>query len=237
MPVYHWENMKKDQFTWWRNRIRRNLEFCDLIRFDHFRGFSAFWEVPSGEVTAVKGKWKPSLGLALFHKLSIDYPTMPFVAEDLGDIDEAVYKLRDTFRFPGLEVLQFAFSSDMSKSVHIPFNHKKNSIAYTGTHDNNTIKGWFKSELSREYKLLLNAYLDKVVKIGAVHLDFIRMCYNSVAFIAIIPMQDHLGLDSHARLNNPALVTGNWTWKLRPKDLSQEVMDQIRNLSKLYGRI
>jgi malto-oligosyltrehalose synthase/4-alpha-glucanotransferase len=237
MPVYNWEYMKKNDFSWWRNRIRKNLLNFDMVRLDHFRGFSSFWEVPPEEKTAVKGKWISSLGYELFKLLSVEFPNFPFIAEDLGDIDEEVYKLRDFFHFPGLEVLQFAFDQNMRRSVHSPFNHRKNSLVYTGTHDNNTIRGWFKNEVTSENKLLINDYLNKSLKISSVNEDFIRMCYNSVAYIAIVPMQDVLGLDSDSRLNNPALSKNNWTWKLRSKDLDYEKAEQLRKLVKLYGRI
>jgi malto-oligosyltrehalose synthase/4-alpha-glucanotransferase len=237
MPVYHWTNMKEDNYAWWRSRIRKNLEYCDLIRFDHFRGFSAYWEVPASERTAVNGQWIEAPGHDFLLQVETDFPNMPFIAEDLGDIDDKVYRLRDRFTLPGMRVLQFAFGAEMPKSVHIPHHHTFNSIVYTGTHDNNTIKGWFKKELAKEIRKMADEYTGHILRNASVHEVFIRLAYASVASIAIIPMQDILGLDEQARLNNPSNAKGNWTWKLRRRDLRPDDGKRIKKWAELYGRI
>ncbi|HEX3009759.1 MAG TPA: malto-oligosyltrehalose synthase, partial [Bacteroidales bacterium] len=152
MPIYNWQTMEKENYEWWTRRISKNLKYADILRFDHFRGFSSYWEVPAKEKTAINGRWVKGPAAGLFNQLKKTFPEMPFIAEDLGDIDEDVYKLRDDFHLPGMKVLQFAFGDNLAESVHIPHMHIFNSIVYTGTHDNNTIKGWYKKEISRDDK-------------------------------------------------------------------------------------
>jgi malto-oligosyltrehalose synthase/4-alpha-glucanotransferase len=237
MPVYNWEKMQKDGFRWWIDRIRRNVELCDLVRFDHFRGFSEYWEVPWGETTAVNGKWTEGPGEYLFERIRNEYPAMPFIAEDLGSIDEKVYKLRDDFSLPGMAVLQFAIGDNTPQSDYIPHNHKQNSIVYTGTHDNNTTRGWYLNELDDALRRIASEYMGHPLKRDRIHCDFIRMAYASVAKIAIIPVQDLLGLDEKARLNKPSTSEKNWDWKLRRKDLPKIFPEVFRRMLKIYGRI
>lgn len=237
MPVYDWDAMQHDQFGWWCRRIRKNLEYCDIIRFDHFRGFSAYWEVPAGEKTAEKGAWTKAPGEALFKMIVAEFPSMPFIAEDLGVIDDDVYRLRDTFGLPGMSVLQFAFGDDLPTTIHAPHNYIHKNYVYTGTHDNNTIRGWFEHELSREHRKSADDYLNRSLRYTTVHEDFIRMAYASVADNVIIPIQDILGLDEDSRLNNPSTPGNNWTWKLRSKDLSGDEPLKIKRWMKLYGRM
>lgn len=235
MPVYNWRTMEEDGFRWWKTRISRNLEFCDMLRFDHFRGFSSYWEVPAGESTAINGSWIKGPGDKFFTELRKSFPEMPFIAEDLGDIDEDVYNLRDTFALPGMRVLQFAFGDDMPRSVHIPHNHNHNSIVYTGTHDNNTIKGWYRKEVNRVMKTQLKTYFNRKLNTQKVSEEFIRLAFGSVAQIAIIPIQDWLNLDEKARFNTPSQPEGNWKWKLTAKDTIPA--DELKKLTILYGRV
>lgn len=235
MPVYNWQTMEEDGFRWWKTRISRNLEFCDKLRFDHFRGFSSYWEVPAGESTAINGSWIKGPGDRFFTELRKSFPEMPFIAEDLGDIDEDVYNLRDTFALPGMRVLQFAFGDDMPGSVHIPHNHSQNSIVYTGTHDNNTIKGWYSKEVNRAMKSQLKTYFNRNVNTQKISDEFIRLAFGSVAQIAIIPIQDWLNLDEKARFNTPSKPEGNWKWKLTAKDTIPA--DELKKLTILYGRV
>jgi malto-oligosyltrehalose synthase/4-alpha-glucanotransferase len=238
MPVYNWKQLKKDNYHWWMMRIRRNMELCDFIRFDHFRGFSEYWEVPFGEETAVKGEWTAGPGKDFFGRVKKEFPSMPFIAEDLGDIDDKVYMLRDDFSLPGMVVLQFAFGDNTPSSVYIPHNHAYNSIVYTGTHDNNTIKGWFITEIKEKNRNEAEAYLGHPVIDTLCHEDFIRMAYRSVAKIAIIPVQDILGLDERARLNKPSTVGGkNWDWKMKAGDFKKFPMEKMRKMAVLFGRI
>jgi 4-alpha-glucanotransferase len=234
MPVYKWQIMDEDGYSWWKTRISRNLEFCDMLRFDHFRGFASYWEVPAGETTAVNGQWTQGPGEQFFTELKKNYPEMPFIAEDLGDINEDVYNLRDAFALPGMRVLQFAFGGDMARSVHIPHNHAQNSIVYTGTHDNNTINGWYRKEVNREMKSQIKTYFNHKLNAQKASYEFIRLALGSVARIAIIPMQDLLNLDETARFNTPSQAEGNWKWKLTASDSFPA--EELKKLTVLYGR-
>jgi 4-alpha-glucanotransferase len=237
MPVFRWEIMQKDGFKWWKNRIRKNLELFDLLRLDHFRGFSAFWEVPAGEKTAVNGRWIKGPGELFFDEIRKDFPEMPFVAEDLGEIDQPVYDLRDKYDLPGMRVLQFAFGKDSSNSIHINHNHIYNCITYTGTHDNNTITGWFTSETSPVHHRNLENYLGKKPLPHNIHKELVRLAYSSVAKIVIIPFQDFPGLGTFARMNTPSVKKGNWLWRLSEHELKPAIEKNIKTLVKTFGRI
>lgn len=236
MPVYRWEVHKKQGYTWWVGRLRKNMERYDLLRLDHFRAFANFWEVPAGEVTAVNGRWQPGPGADLFTVLKNELGELPFVAEDLGKIDQAVYDLRDAFGLPGMAVLQFAFGEDMPQSVNNVHNHIPNAIAYTGTHDNNTARGWFRQDKRHEQIRHLEHYVGLPVTEENVHLVFGRLAYASVAETAILPIQDVLGLDETARLNNPASPVGNWTWRLASGQLTSPIEQQLREWTEVYNR-
>ena len=237
MPVYDWSRMKKDRYSWWINRIKRNMELCDVLRFDHFRAFSEYWEVPFGEKTAINGKWTAGPGSDFFGQVRKEYPDMPFIAEDLGSIDEKVYRLRDDYDLPGMTILQFAFGDNTPRSAYIPHNFIQNCVVYTGTHDNNTTKGWYHNELDEIYRKETSAYLGHKINEATCHEDFIRMAYSSVARIAIIPVQDFLGLDESARLNKPSTSENNWTWKMKYSDLQKIFTPEVRRMVKLYGRV
>lgn len=237
MPVYDWDTMKKDDYSWWINRIKRNIELCDVARFDHFRGFSEYWEVPFGEETAINGKWTAGPGNDFFEKVKGEFPHMPFIAEDLGSIDEKVLKLRDEFNLPGMTILQFAFGDNTAHSAYIPHNFVPDCIVYTGTHDNNTVRGWYRNELAGKYRKEVSDYAGHRVNEATCHEDFIRMAYASVARIAIIPLQDLLGLDESARLNRPSTSGDNWQWKMKKSDFEKLFSEKIRKMIRLYGRI
>ncbi len=237
MPVFKWDVMENDGFNWWKNRIRRNLELLDLLRLDHFRGFSAFWEVPAGEETAINGKWVKGPEMSLFDELKKEFPQMPFVAEDLGEIDQPVYDLRDRYDLPGMKVLQFAFETDTGDSPHLPHNHTHNSIVYTGTHDNNTTRGWFEMDTDKAQRQNLKKYLGIKVRARSSHLELIRLAYSSVARLAMIPLQDLLGLGPEARMNIPSSSKDNWLWRLSSKTLNPVIESNIRTLVKTFGRI
>jgi malto-oligosyltrehalose synthase/4-alpha-glucanotransferase len=237
MPVYNWELLKKNNYDWWIERIKRNIELCDFIRFDHFRGFSAYWEVPYGEKTAINGEWIAGPGNDFFSVVKENFPGMPFIAEDLGTIDAQVVNLKNDFSLPGMLVLQFAFGDNTPHSEYIPHNHRYNNIVYTGTHDNNTTKGWFNNELSEKNREEAAFYTGHPIDGYSCSEDFIRMAYSSVAKIAIIPVQDFLGLDASARLNKPSIADNNWTWKMQEADLKNIFSERIRMMVKLFGRI
>lgn len=236
MPVYNWDKIKADNYDWWEKRIKRNLQFFDLIRMDHFRAFSAYWEVPGGSTDATHGKWQPGPGADFFNHINSNIGRLPFVAEDLGDIDEAVYCLRDQFNLPGMRVLQFAFDSTMPVSEHIPHNYTRNSIAYTGTHDNNTIKSWFEDDVNHKTQKRIQVYAGRKVSGKNINKVMVRMCYASAAKTVIIPMQDILGLDSSARMNIPSSPTGNWTWQLTMDSITPKTVKNLQNLCIEYNR-
>jgi 4-alpha-glucanotransferase len=236
MPVYRWEVMKEQRYDWWIKRLRKNMEMTDLVRLDHFRAFSDYWEVPAGKKTAIKGEWKTGPGASFFSVLQQEFGKLPFIAEDLGDISASVYELRDEFRLPGMKVLQFAVGDALPQSDHIPHNFSENSIAYTGTHDNNTTRGWFRSELKKKNREQLSQYTGISVSENNVHHVLARMAYASVAKTVILPIQDVLGLDKRARMNTPASTEKNWVWRLLPGQLDKKTEKSLSEWVELYGR-
>jgi 4-alpha-glucanotransferase len=213
------------------------MQWYDIVRFDHFRGFSGFWEVKATGKTAVNGKWVDGPGEELFLRLKKDFPEMPFIAEDLGDIDSKVYQLRDKFGLPGMKVLQFAFNDTHEKSIHLPHNFPADCIVYTGTHDNNTTRGWFEKELDIYWKQRLEEYINKEVSGETIQEEFIRLAYASVANIAIIPMQDILGSGHSERFNNPGGSKDSWKWKLESMERPLAKIDYLARLVRTYWRI
>lgn len=236
MPVYNWEAHHQDGYRWWLQRIRKNLEYVDLIRLDHFRAFVNYWEVPGNEHTAINGKWMPGPGAKLFDAFKAELGNLPFVAEDLGDIDALVYSLRDQFELPGMRVLQFAFGDNMPVSPHIPHYFTPNSFAYTGTHDNNTIKGWYATDLDIDDKHAIDRYTGQKTSAKNICDIMIRLCYASVARVAILPMQDALELGGEHRMNLPSSTDGNWTWRLTEKQLNKQLSVRLRDLARWYNR-
>jgi 4-alpha-glucanotransferase len=233
-PIYDWETLEQAGFEWWIQRFRAMLEYVDLIRIDHFRGFCAYWAVKQGETTAINGEWLEAPGEAFFKALEQELGSLPILAEDLGVITPDVEALRDQLEFPGMKVLQFAFGSD-TNNPFLPFNHVRNCVVYTGTHDNDTTMGWFKQLSDYEREALLN-YLGCTGPHG-IHWDLIRLALSSVGSLAIVPLQDILGLGSEARMNYPGLPSGNWTWRYQADDLVKELGDRLRHLTGLYGRL
>lgn len=236
MPVYRWQGHEKTGFQWWRKRLCKNLEFFDLLRLDHFRAFFDFWEVPAGEKTAIHGSWQPGPGAALFRAFDPDVSHLPFIAEDLGAISEGVYHLREELGLPGMNVLQYAFGQDMSLSVHAPHNHKNLSVTYTGTHDNNTTVGWLKNDASKMERRNLEQYSGTKVNKINVHQVMTDLCYRSAADIAMVPLQDILGLDQQHRMNRPSATKNNWTWRLEKERLTPLHALWLARLAKKYNR-
>ncbi|MFZ0490925.1 MAG: 4-alpha-glucanotransferase [Salegentibacter sp.] len=235
-PVFHWKNLKQKDFDWWIKRLGQNLLLFDLVRLDHFRAFSAFWEVPAGETTAIHGKWVKTPGVSFFKELKKDFPEMPFIAEDLGSLDEPVYQLLARFNFPGMKVLQFAFGGDRAENTYLPFNHTPHNLVYTGTHDNNTCRGWYKNANKKE-KEHLREYSGRAVTTKNVHEIFINMALKSVCRLAIIPMQDIIGLGEEGIMNIPASARENWIWRITPQQMpSRETIENLRRRNILFGR-
>jgi 4-alpha-glucanotransferase len=213
------------------------MELYDLLRLDHFRAFSSYWEVPAEEATAIHGEWINGPGSAFFRAMQEEFQKLPFVAEDLGDISDDVYELRDEFDMPGMKVLQFAFGEDMPVSIHIPHQYTTdNCIVYTGTHDNNTTKGWYKNESSKLNRKNMMHYLGTDINKNNVSFQLIRLAYASTAKLAIIPIQDILGLGKSARMNTPSSTENNWGWRIQSGDLTRNHEEQLRILTRIFGR-
>ncbi len=231
-PIYRWEILAERGYDWWISRFRRALEYVDVVRVDHFRGFEAYWEVPAGEDTAINGRWVKGPGAELFNALKSALGQVTIIAEDLGFITPEVEVLRDQFGFPGMKILQFAFGSGPD-NPHLPHNHPRNCVVYTGTHDNDTAVGWFNSlpEEVREHFCKYTATDGREV-----NWTMIRLALASVADLAVIPLQDVLGLGSEARMNYPGRPEGNWRWRALPGALTPEMKSRLAELTYLYGR-
>ncbi len=242
-PIYDWDAMRRDGFGWWVARVRSTLATVDVARIDHFRGFAASWEVPGKDKTAANGRWVDVPGHELFTKLQQYLGTMPFIAEDLGAITPDVLALRDRFGFPGMRILQFGFGGD-AKSIDLPHNYVKNCVAYTGTHDNDTVVGWFNSRArtgsTRDAKAIRHEHefcLKYLPSNGSeIQWDFIRAAWASVADIAIAPLQDIFGLGTGARMNLPASASGNWGWRFCDGAITDAIISRLAKLTEIYGR-
>ena len=235
-PVYNWDRLREQRYAWWIKRVERNLELFDVVRLDHFRGFVGYWEVPAQETTAINGKWVEAPAKDFFNTLLRRFPYLPIVAEDLGTITPDVREIMLAYGFPGMKLLLFAFGDDLATNPYVPHNHVQNCIVYTGTHDNNTAKGWFRMEAREEDKERLFRYLGRRVEQDTVHWELVKLAMMSVANTVILPMQDVLGLDESARMNVPSQAMGNWEWRLRAEYLTPEVSQQLRTLTYTYGR-
>lgn len=232
-PLFRWEALKKTGYSWWIERIKTNLLLFDIIRIDHFRGFAGYCAIPYGEKTAINGQWIPGPGRDFFDVLQQVFIDLPIIAEDLGVITPDVEELRDTFNFPGMKILEFAFDSSEAND-YLPHNYPKNCVVYTGTHDNDTIVGWF-SELNEDERKYVLDYLN--TNGSDINWAFIRLAWASVANTAIVPMQDLLGLDSSGRMNLPGTTNNNWIWRAKSSDFSDQVAEKLAHLTQIYGRI
>jgi 4-alpha-glucanotransferase len=235
-PVYRWDVMRKNGYRWWLRRMGHQLELFDSIRIDHFRGLVAYWEVPARAQTAVRGKWVPAPAEDFFKQLLKRFGRLPVIAEDLGTITADVRETMRQFGFPGMRVLQFAFGDDFPHGSFLPHRHVRNCVVYTGTHDNNTTRGWFDTEVDSQVKRNLFGYLGKAVPAASVPREMIRLAMMSVAETAIIPMQDILGLGAEARMNRPAGKGANWRWRLAADTLTEEAIGYLRDATEIYGR-
>ena len=231
-PLFRWDVLKETGYRWWIDRIKTNLFLYDVIRIDHFRGFAAYWAVPYGEKTAINGKWITCPGKDFFDVLRAEFGDLPIIAEDLGVITPDVEEIRDGFGLPGMKILQFAFDSSEAND-YIPHNYVKNCIVYTGTHDNDTVTGWYRNASESDKK-----YVQDYLNTGdhEIHWAFVRLAMASVAYTAVTPMQDLLGLDSSARMNLPGTTQNNWQWRVKAEYLSPELAARLAHLTLLYGR-
>ena len=233
-PLYDWGKLEKDNFSWWIKRIKSNLNISDIIRIDHFRGFAGYWAVPAGESTAINGKWVLAPGQKLFEAIEKNLGILPIIAEDLGEITPDVIELRDNFNFPGMKILQFAFDSK-EESDYLPHTYNSNSVVYTGTHDNDTILGWYRTACTED-KEYASKYLNTTLTEKNVAWEFVREAWASNAVIALAPLQDILGLGSEARINTPGVAAGNWQWRFKTGTLTDELAKQLYDITKVYYR-
>jgi len=232
-PIFNWEKLLETNFEWWIERIKANLKLYDIIRIDHFRGFEAYWTVPFGEETAINGRWVKAPGHELYEAIRQQLGNVEIIAEDLGVITPEVEKLRDHFGLPGMKVLQFADYLN-PKDEYLPHNYPNNCVVYTGTHDNDTSVSWFQS-LSDEAKKNITDYF--MSENSSIHWVLIRAAWQSVANMAIAPLQDVLGLGGESRMNVPGAASGNWSWRFRHGDLDRIVHDnQLSRLTTMFGR-
>lgn len=227
-PLYNWDALAAAKYEWWTQRFRHAFELYDMLRIDHFRGFESYWEVPATAKTAVAGRWVAGPGAAPFHAAQRLLGELPIVAEDLGMITEAVHQLRKELGFPGMRVLQFGFD-DENDTFHRPEGFPVHSAAYTGTHDNSTILGWYLARKESKTTDILDRYLQDPLQSGMpIHWQLISMVLRSRSELAIVPLQDVLGLDDSARMNVPGRADGNWRWRFQAEDLTPELVDRLR---------
>jgi 4-alpha-glucanotransferase len=227
-PLYDWEKNARTGFRWWLQRFAQTLSRFDAVRLDHFIGFTRYWEIPAHEQTAQNGRWRPAPGARLFEALG----PSALIAEDLGAVTREVTALRDRFRFPGMKLLQFAFGTDPQAATFLPHNYERNSAAYTGTHDNDTTRGWFE-KLDEGERAAALRYLG--TSGGEIHWEMIRAVWASVANLAVAPAQDLLGLGSEARMNLPGTSERNWEWRLGALP-GPDVQGRLREMTETYGR-
>lgn len=235
-PVFNWDAHHEQGFAWWESRIDRTLSLVDRVRLDHFRGFVQYWEIPADGVTAEHGRWVDAPGRELFTLLARSRSCLPVIAEDLGHITPDVHEMMTHFGFPGMRVLIFGFAGDISRNPHAPHNISGRCVAYTGTHDNNTVKGWFENEVSDDQRNLIFRYIGGSFGAGHVHRLFIRLAMISPAGTVIVPMQDILGLGEEARMNRPGTSEGNWEWRVLPEQMEDKAIQEFSEITGLYGR-
>ena len=235
-PLYAWDYHKQTGYAWWMQRLADCYAKYDVVRIDHFRGFDAYYSIPYGAPNARKGTWEPGPGYDIFAVMKEKLGEKEIIAEDLGFLTPSVIELVRKSGYPGMKILQFAFDS-REESDYLPHNYTRNCVVYTGTHDNDTVLGWY-GTLKGEDKELCDAYLN-LAKCDAseLHWEFIRVALSSVADLAVIPMQDYMGLGSEARINIPSTLGNNWKWRMKDGDFTKELADKIRAMTKLYGRL
>jgi 4-alpha-glucanotransferase len=232
-PLYRWDVMKESGYQWWIQRLRWATENCDYVRLDHFRGFDQFWEIPAGEETAVNGRWVDGPRDDLFRKLRAELGGLPFFAEDLGYITPEVHALRERLQIPGMAVLQFGFGDE---GAHIYLPHRaEGKVIYTGTHDNDTVAGWWQSGAAEHERRNAEAYVGRCD--DGIHWAFIRAAQCSAACLCIIPLQDVMGLGSEARMNTPSRNGGNWRWRFEQQQLRTEIARKLAHLAELSDRL
>lgn len=239
-PVYNWEHLKQQGYQWWMNRLRYNLSLYDILRIDHFRGLVQFWAVPAGETTAINGSWRDVPTRDFLDTVFREMDKNAFVAEDLGTITDDVRETMQRYQLPGMKILMFAFSDDLDDHPYLPHNVENDSVIYTGTHDNNTVRSWYDDDISEHERSNLHQYLR--AQLGRepnperVHWDLIELAWKSPANLAIAPMQDVLGSGASTRMNQPGVGAGCWMWRCPSHDISRHTAEQLRKLTELCNR-
>ncbi len=235
-PLYDWDYHEKTGFGWWIRRTDYSFKLYDVVRIDHFRGFDEYYSVPYGAENAMGGHWEKGPGMKLFYTLKGWFGNLPVIAEDLGLLTPSVHALLEESGFPGMKILEFAFDATGS-STYLPHNYKNtNCVVYTGTHDNDTVRGWFESLSGADLQFTTEYMNISRAESAHVNWDFIRLALASIADLAVIPVQDYLGLDSSARINEPGTVGTNWKWRMLKGELTKEIAQKGRRLARLYGR-
>ena len=234
-PIYDWEAMDKDGYAWWIERLRESFKIYDIVRIDHFRGFESYWEVPAGSETSASGKWVKGPDYKLFAAVKEALGDLNIIAEDLGFMTDEVIELRERTGFPGMKILQFAFNPD-DESIDSPHLAPNNSVMYTGTHDNNTVLGWYKDEIDDATRQYMAQYTNRKEYETVPH-AMLRTIFASVSFMAVATMQDLLELDGAARMNYPSTIGGNWTWRMTAEELNPIVEGELYSLTKTYRRM
>jgi 4-alpha-glucanotransferase len=231
-PLYNWSAHKQSDYQWWLRRFQKTFEMVDIVRLDHFRGFSGFYEVKASSLTAEEGRWVKGPGSSFFETIEKNLGKLPIIAEDLGVITPDVIEMRDQFNFPGMRILQFAFSSD-GNDPFLPHNYPVNCVAFTGTHDNAPSKGWFQDTPSKE-QIFCRNYLNSNAK--HIAWDMMRKIWSSSAIFAIAPMQDFLELGNKSRMNYPGTLGNNWAWRMKPNAMTESLTSRIKEINALYSR-
>jgi 4-alpha-glucanotransferase len=234
--------MAADGYCWWTERMRSAFQTYDIVRMDHFRGFEAYWEVPASETTAINGRWVKGPGSDLFRALEAQLGKLPIVAENLGVITPEVEAIREEFGFPGMAVFQFAFGNDPQAPTFRPHNYPRNVFAYTGTHDNDTVQGWWNSEGNDSTRTAEDIALEKArarAYLGTdrqIHWAMVRALMASVGGSVVFPVQDLLGLGSEARMNTPSTASGNWRWRVKSGALTPELAGRMAEMARVFER-
>jgi 4-alpha-glucanotransferase len=235
-PIYNWQKLQDSGYAWWLDRIGAAMALCDINRIDHFRGLVAYWEVPGQDRTALNGRWVEAPVCDFFNAVMKKFSALPIIAEDLGVITPDVREMIRYLGVPGMKILLFAFGPDLPSNPYAPHHISKNCIAYTGTHDNNTVRGWFDNEATADDKRRLFRYLGREVQPDKVPWEMIRLAMMSPANTAIFPLQDLMGLGQEARMNLPSRKEGNWMWRFSPEMLTDQIAVKLRDMTTLYGR-
>lgn len=234
-PLYDWEYHKATGYEWWIRRIAFCFKLYDVVRVDHFRGFDEYYSIPYGAKDAVIGKWEQGPGYDIFEHIKDSLGDVDIIAEDLGFLTDSSRALVAECGYPGMKIIQFAFDS-REESDYLPHNYDKNCVVYTGTHDNDTVVGWYNALCEHDKKFAMAYVNNSNSTLKDIHWDYIKFALSSVAKLAIIPMQDYLGLDSSARINIPSTLGGNWTWRMKKEDTTMELAENIRYVTRIYGR-